>query len=413
MRMLENAVHLKHTTVAFHPFRILTHNLRASLTLWLAYAFIVQVIYAIWTREESKANVVVSLYGGFWLLLASRLVEWDRITNHLPALARFIQFPSRFVCIAYPLLIVGLGLSFEHILHHKQKWVQIAAYASLGMLTFAAADCLVITLTSNAWAGYQKQRWPQPETPKFGEETQKTSSRKKKCKKKKKAMEDYGVYHPVKLDDRRKQALVDTNAATHAHDLQAFLDMTKKAISDYLPVYKWDPEPDVPSHLYTYKWKQYYTIENSKITAAYRKSVMNHNRNVKVKTVKHGLKLTWKAKKGKHKQQLPVITYKQSKLTVNGRVLTKYKRNGLAPNGSRKDQGHQHRLLGIPDVVLDQVGHRSLFCWGNLPQSFGACFGAAVLSRREKKRRHSSNEKDFNLSCLATMKKRPCPFFIR
>ncbi|MGZ1130597.1 6-pyruvoyl-tetrahydropterin synthase-related protein [Lactobacillus delbrueckii subsp. bulgaricus] len=66
MRMLENAVHLKHTTVAFHPFRILTHNLRASLTFWLAYAFIAQVIYAIWTREESKANVVVSLYGGFW-----------------------------------------------------------------------------------------------------------------------------------------------------------------------------------------------------------------------------------------------------------------------------------------------------------------------------------------------------------
>ena len=87
------------------------------------------------------------------------------------------------------------------------------------MLTFAAADCLVITLTSNAWAA-TKQRWPQPEH-QFGEETQKTSSRKKKCKKKKKAMEDYGVYHPVKLDDRRKQALVDTNAATHAHDLQA------------------------------------------------------------------------------------------------------------------------------------------------------------------------------------------------
>ena len=79
---------------------------------------------------------------------------------------------------------------------------------------------------------------------------------------------------------------MDTNAATHAHDLQAFLDMTKKAIPDYLPVYKWDPEPDVPSHLYTYKWKQYYTMENSKITAAYRKSVMNHNRNVKVKAVK-------------------------------------------------------------------------------------------------------------------------------
>ena len=77
------------------------------------------------------------------------------------------------------------------------------------MLTFAAADCLVITLTSNAWAGYQNNVGRSRNT-KFGEETQKTSSRKKKCKKKKKAMEDYGVYHPVKLDDRRKQALVDT-----------------------------------------------------------------------------------------------------------------------------------------------------------------------------------------------------------
>lgn len=113
------------------------------------------------------------------------MVEWDRITNHLPALARFIQFPSRFVCIAYPLLIVGLGLSFEHILHHKQKWVQIAAYASLGLLTFAAADCLVITLTSNAWAGYQNNVGRSRNT-KFGEETQKTSSREKKGKKKKK-----------------------------------------------------------------------------------------------------------------------------------------------------------------------------------------------------------------------------------
>lgn len=385
MRMLENAVHLKHTTVAFHPFRILTHNLRASLTYWLAYAFIVQVIYAIWTREESKANVVVSLYGGFWLLLASRLVEWDRITNHLPALARFIQFPSRFVCIAYPLLIVGLGLSFEHILRRKQKWVKAAAYALLGLLTFAAADCLVITLTSNAWAGYQNNVGRSRNT-KFGEETQKTSPREKK-KKKKKAMEDYGAYHPVKLDDQRKQALVNTNAATHAHDLQVFLDMTEKAIPDYLPVYKWDPEPDVPSHLYTYKWKQYYTMENSKITAAYRKSVMNHNRNVKVKAVKHGLKLTWKAKKGKHKQQLPVITYKQSKLTVNGRVLTKYKRNRVgAPTVPEKTKGTNTAYLEFQTplwiklaIAVSLLGQFAAVVWGLLWR------GGFFKKREEKK----------------------------
>lgn len=364
MRMLDNAVHLVHTTISFNPFMVRGSNLRARLTFWLAYVFIAQIIYAIWTRKESRVNVIVSLYGGFWLLLASRLVEWDRITNHLPALARFLQFPSRFVCIAYPLLLIGLGLSFEGILNRKKKWVRPAAYAALGLLTFTAADCLVVAVNHDAWVGYQHHVGKSHNT-KFGEAAQKSKE----------------------ITDARRQALAATNAATHAHNLQAFLDMTEKAIPDYLPVYKWDPEPDVPNHLYTYKWKQYYTMENSKITAAYRKSVMNHNRNVKVKAVKHGLKLTWKAKKGKNKQQLPVITYKQSKLTVNGRVLTKYKRNRVgAPTVPEKTKGTNTAYLEFQTpfwiklaIAVSLLGQFAAVVWGLLWR------GGFFKKREEKK----------------------------
>ena len=135
--------------------------------------------------------------------------------------------------------------------------------------------------------------------------------------------------------------------------LMAFLDMTKKAILDYLPVYKWGVLPDVPNHFYTYKYKQYYEKENSKITAAYRKAVMSHNRNVKVKAVKRGLKLTWT---GIRKQRLPVISYKQSKLTVNGNVLVKYKRNRVGvPTVLGKNKGVNTAYLEC-QLRLTKVG---------------------------------------------------------
>ena len=125
-------------------------------------------------------------------------------------------------------------------------------------------------------------------------------------------------------------------------------------------------------------------MENSKITAAYRKSVMNHNRNVKIKVVKHGLKLTWKSTEAKERQ-LPVITYKQSKLTVNGRVLAKYKHNRVgAPTVPEKTKEVNTAYLEFETplwiklaIWVSLLGQFAAVIWGLV----WCCFG----KKEEKK----------------------------
>ncbi|GHV97714.1 cell division protein [Lactobacillus nasalidis] len=327
MGMMGNALHLKHTYVAVAPTGLLGYNQRDGLTYWMFYIFLFQLGYAIWQRQKSQINCWLSLYGGFWLLLSSRLVPWDHISNRLPALARYLQFPSRFTCIAYPLLLIGMGMSAEIMLRKSRRWSWLV-YGVTGAALVLSTSSMVRYMNAYAWNGYLNNVGHNASS-KFGREV--TAPGKYKSRRS-------GRY-TVSLTDSRKQALRQTNAATHSKDLHKFLTLTKKPIADYLPVYKQDPKPVINGWAEGYKNRVYWHLQTVKASKSYNKTVLSHKvrKGVKFKALKGGrLRLTWTST-GK-KKRLPIVTYAQSKLTVNGKLLAKYRRSRIgAPKvASRK-----------------------------------------------------------------------------
>lgn len=89
MSMSNGALKLSHTSVWPNPHGLLGSNLRTRLTYWLFYIFLAQAIYVLWKHKDNKLNTVITLYGTFWLFLASKLLPWGNISNRLPFLARF------------------------------------------------------------------------------------------------------------------------------------------------------------------------------------------------------------------------------------------------------------------------------------------------------------------------------------
>lgn len=376
MNMMANALRLKHTYVAVAPTGLLGYNQRGGLTYWLFYIFLFQLIYAIWRRQENRLNSWISLYGGFWLLVSSRMLPWGRISNRLSVLARYLQFPSRFTCIAYPLILLGMGMSAE-IMLKKSKHFSWLVYGVTGTALVLSASSMVRYMNVDAWNGYLNNVGHNNIT-KFGHEV--TDPGKYKIKRTKSGL--------IALTPARKKAMRQANAATHSNNLHAFLALTKKPIADYLPVYKFDPKPVIIGWSDAYKNKEYWQEQTNKAARSYNKTVLNHKvRNpVKFKIIKVGLiKLTWKSK-GK-KKRLPVVTYAQSKLTVNGKVLQKYERSRIgAPLVASQKGKNVAYLEFVTPLWMKLLLAVSLLSWpGFICAGLGVKLKEKQAEREEKK----------------------------
>lgn len=376
MNMMANALSLKHTYVAVAPTGLLGYNQRGGLTYWLFYIFLFQLIYAIWRRQENRLNSWISLYGGFWLLVSSRMLPWGRISNRLSVLARYLQFPSRFTCIAYPLILLGMGMSAE-IMLKKSKHFSWLVYGVTGTALVLSASSMVRYMNVDAWNGYLNNVGHNNIT-KFGHEV--TDPGKHKIKRTKSGL--------IALTPARKKAMRQANAATHSNNLHAFLALTKKPIADYLPVYKFDPKPVIIGWSDAYKNKEYWQEQTNKAARSYNKTVLNHKvrKPVKFKIIKVGLiKLTWKSK-GK-KKRLPVVTYAQSKLTVNGKVLQKYERSRIgAPLVASQKGKNVAYLEFVTPLWMKLLLAVSLLYWpGFICVGLGVKLKGKQAEREEKK----------------------------
>ena len=83
MDMMAQTLHLRHFDIRQDPFNIVNYSMRGSLPYWLGYIFIGQLVYALWQHKENELNGWISLYGGFWLLVSSRLLPWDSISGNI------------------------------------------------------------------------------------------------------------------------------------------------------------------------------------------------------------------------------------------------------------------------------------------------------------------------------------------
>lgn len=110
----------------------------------------------------------------------------------------------------------------------------------------------------------------------------------------------------------------------HTSNYQTFLKQLQKRVPDYLATAK--ANVDAMQAAYSYGAS---AVEKSSI---------------KIQAVSHGrLKLTWQADKS-GRIQLPIVTYRQSRLIINGKKLTRFKRS----------------LVGSP-TVIQQPGQNTAY----------------------------------------------------
>lgn len=96
----------------------------------------------------------------------------------------------------------------------------------------------------------------------------------------------------------------------HTSNYQTFLKQLQKRVPDYLATVKAQANVDAMQAAYSYG-----------------ASVVDQKTSIKIRAVSHGhLKLTWQADES-GRIQLPIVTYHQSRLIVNGKKLTRFKRS--------------------------------------------------------------------------------------
>lgn len=94
----------------------------------------------------------------------------------------------------------------------------------------------------------------------------------------------------------------------HTSNYQTFLKQLQKRVPDYLATAKAN-------------------VDAMQAAYSYGASAVDQKSSIKIQAVSHGrLKLTWQADKS-GRIQLPIVTYRQSRLIINGKKLTRFKRS--------------------------------------------------------------------------------------
>lgn len=199
--------------------------------------------------------------------------------------------------LAYPLLIVGLARSFESLSSRPIKkrffnphWLEIGVLSVIWLVCLAQVGLFI---NQKAQIGFMPRVL-----------TSKTTS--------------IGKNNSQK--DRQ-----NVLKAMHTSNYQTFLKQLQKRVPDYLATAKAN-------------------VDAMQAAYSYGASVVDQKSSIKIQAVSHGrLKLTWQADKS-GRIQLPIVTYRQSRLIVNGKKLTRFKRS----------------LVGSP-TVIQQPGQNTAY----------------------------------------------------
>lgn len=252
---------------------------------WLL--FTLQFVYVIMTFRKSLVNTTVTLWGIIILVVSSFMMPWAKIQEAVPTLQTTLQFPNRLTIIAYPLLLTGVAISCQQLIHtdpHDRLRLRFIT----GILMFGLFQVVIPTTTS--------------------------------------VFQRTAIYESDEvLNTSTALAWVTHNAksirlSVHNEYPGQLLMKVEKRAPDYLPI---------PKKYLNRQYVRSYAYQDQVIRQAnkFHHTVIAHG----------GLQLTWNAKRA-GKVRLPIITYQESQLTVNGHRIKHYQRSSVgAP------YVHQHR----------------------------------------------------------------------
>lgn len=322
------------------PFDLANNALKASrfsstrdyLIYFCWLLFILQLLYVLTHFRRSLINTTVTIMGAIILYLSSAWFPWSAAQKVLPVLQFTLQFPNRLTVIAYPLLLTGLVCSCQQLLT-SPKANHLRRQVMTGLLLFALFQVAIPTTTAvfQQTAIYES------------DEVLNTSSA-------------LAWVTPNTKSIRR---------AVHNEYPGQLLMKVEKRAPDYLPIPK------------KYLHKNYIR------SYAYQDQIIQQSRKFKHTVLTHGrLQLTWRAKKAGH-IRLPIVTYQESQLVVNGQLLHHYPRSSVGAPTVYQRKGTNTAVLSFKQAgwftallvislsgltLLSIYGLYRLFRW--LPQKY-------------------------------------------
>lgn len=117
----------------------------------ILFLIILQLIFIIRNFKQNLVNTTVTIYGLFILAIASVYFPWGVVQRIFPFTESLFQFPYRLTVIAYPLLILGIGLTIQ--LNFVQvNWKKYVSFIFVGL---ALIESIVSTIrTTHYFSSY-------------------------------------------------------------------------------------------------------------------------------------------------------------------------------------------------------------------------------------------------------------------
>lgn len=306
MSLIANALHLAQPSRSIKTGLLIDSNTRDILSRWVLLFFLLQAAAAVILRKEQKFNLAITAYGLLLLFISSKLFPWQLFQTSF--LSKDLQFPSRLVSIAYPLLLLGAGISAEYLIawakQHDEAMLQLLLVASLIFFTGSRVKMVNNQIYSNSGWGY---------------------------------MPGVKKSHTTFLgEDNDPDDFEIVQNTSHTDHPGYFIFEAQKIVPDYLAVKK--------------------KAKTKKVNYSFFNSVVWKNQSVKKTVISGGrIKLTW-TKRQAGKQQLPVVTYAQSSLTVNGKKVTNYKKSLVGCPTVMSKQGKNTAILSFNDPCWVKAG---------------------------------------------------------
>lgn len=261
---------------------------------WVFFAL--QLLYVLFNLRKSLVNSLLTLMGTIILLVSSTWFPWSIVQKAVPALQTTLQFPNRLTVIAYPMLLAGVAITCQQLLS-EEPHDRLRSHLVTGLLLFTLFQVAIPTTT----AVFQRT----------------------------------AIYESDEiLNTSTALSWVTNNSkslrrSTHTEYPGQLLLKVEKRAPDYLPI---------PKKYLNRTYVRSY---------AYQNQVIHHVRDFRHTVLPHGrLELSWDAKKA-GEVRLPIITYQESRLTVNGQRLQHYRRSCVGAPYVHQHRGHNTAVLSF------------------------------------------------------------------
>lgn len=106
---------------------------------------IAQFVYAVMHYKRYKLNAFVTVWGTILLGLSSFVFPWGLVQRVFPSLKSYFQFPFRLTVVAYPLILLGMGLTVNYLLKQGVK----PRVVGISLVTILLLEAAIPNLITN------------------------------------------------------------------------------------------------------------------------------------------------------------------------------------------------------------------------------------------------------------------------